>query len=127
MSSLCKDVCSKVHPSYHTRVKEILLALDFGCKYEIRTTKNLTTLKHLVSKLLGDYDGYTNLNPVITTLNGRCKKVADEYKFEGDFIVLLIKNRLLNPNTGATKMVNVLVIYEKSEDVFRSLRGGISC
>ena len=123
--NMYKEICSKISPVYHKRVKEILFVLDSKVKYDVKVTKNLAVLKRNVQVLTEDRDGYKELNPLITTLHGSFKRMGNDVRVYGDFVVLLVKSRLLDPNGLSSKFSNTILIYEKGEDLIAKMRGVI--
>lgn len=124
MASLYEQISSKVSKKYHKRIKEIMTVIDRKTDMSIKYTKSISSLKHQLKMLQEDCDGYENLWNFVTVLNGNIR-LYPTFRISGDFVVIHVKNRLLNPNTRKCTDTSTLLIYEKESDILSKVRGAV--
>jgi hypothetical protein len=124
MSGLYGEICAKVSQRYHRRVNEILTVLDGKVDYVVKHTTNLSVMKNMIESFMDDRDGYIKVDTTVSTLNG-IVITYPKTKISGDFVVVLVKHRKLNPNSGKTSITNNVLVYEKGVDITQKIRSGV--
>ena len=116
---LYNELCKRVDEKYHKRLREIVAVMDPSLMYTIKHTRNSETFKDIIKKNTRDDLGFKHIHSTVTVFSGNVT-VYPYIKVSGEFVVALIKNRMLGPN--GEKRNNVIVMYEKnSEDLSRKL------
>lgn len=123
---MLSEISSKVKKNHHARIKEILTVVDLKEKYIIKDFGNIVTFREQIKSLMSDSRGYTLLDSVCIPLNGNVQTYPT-VKVSGDFIVVLIKVRYLNPHTKEDFRENYILLYEPSEDLAKKIGSVIGC
>jgi len=121
MSTLFEQISENVSEVYHKRLKEIAMVLNPKINYVVKYTKSQTTLKENLWATNKDRSGFLHLNSFVTPLSGFYSDFPN-LKLSGDFIVIHVRCRMMNPQNGKTKYDDFLHIYEKGRDASALLR-----
>lgn len=122
MEELYKKLTDKVNPKYYGRLKEISRALSPKEDFDVCLCNNEAVLRGKVLKSTKDSQGYRHIDHEIIPLSDNVQ-FTPHFKVEGDFAVVKVSSRRIDPVNRRIVRDTTIFIFEKKEDKAELLRG----
>lgn len=124
--TVAEKMCKVASTKYSNRLREISKILSETDHYEVKRLGNSASVRNQVLRYTRDMDGYRHIENNILPLAGAVSLVP-QFRIHGDFAVILVRARMINPVNKSILDIKTIFIYEKEEDVSSILGGVFGC
>lgn len=123
---MVEHIYSMCSEKYHPKVREVMAVLPTSQSFNVRKVGTTAELRNEMTKASKDLNGFIHLISSTFPLTNNVTTYPF-FKVEGDFAMVLVKTRRIDPRTRQDFVTNDILVYERTQSMSKKLGGILEC